>query len=165
MGRSIVTKGSSTKEAINTALNLLDAMKDQVDIEIIETERKGWLGIGSSPAVIKATFRDSSSEIDKVKIMQPVDSSGSLTTEIEISEEMEKYNNLAQLKKTHYKRPKSKWMDLDGKVWVKDGQILCKNAPGSYPLISPGKGMKLFQNNKVVESNVVVDICSRRVLP
>ena len=38
MGRSIVTKGSSTKEAINTALNLLDAMKDQVDIEIIETE-------------------------------------------------------------------------------------------------------------------------------
>lgn len=128
MGKSIVSKGTTIEEAIDTALHLLDALIDEIDIEVIETEKKGWMGLGSKPAVIRATLRDSLTESSKEEIKQPVDSLDLLATVPE----------------------------ADGKVWVKDGQIFCKNALDKYPRLSPGEGMKLFCNHKIVESTVVV---------
>jgi predicted RNA-binding protein Jag len=156
MGRSIIAKGATIKEAINTALDILDAMKDQVDIEIIEKESKGWLGIGSKPAVIRATFRNSSSDNNKPEIKQPADILNGLINDFRVSENVDDYDN-NQLLKTSYQPFATKPMDLDGKVWVNDGQIFCKNAPSKYPLITPGKGMKLYCNDELVENTIVVD--------
>src|SRR5690554_2131819 len=93
MGRSIVAKGASIKEAIHTALNLMEAKKDQVDIEIIETEKKGWMGIGSKPAVIRATYRDSSSENSSQNIEKPMDLLDRLVNDLQVVEQVDEFKS------------------------------------------------------------------------
>ena len=47
--------GKTVEEAIEAALRALSATRDEVDIEIIDTGNKGFLGIGAKPAQVKAT--------------------------------------------------------------------------------------------------------------
>jgi len=70
---------------------------------------------------------------------------------------MEMLDNMIQLTKTSDIRTNLKLMNHDGKVWVKDGQILCKNDPGKYPLVTPDKRIKIYRNHELVVSTVVVD--------
>lgn len=52
-----VEKSAKTKEeAIDLALNELDAAEDEVEIEVIEEGSKGVLGIGKKDAVVKVTL-------------------------------------------------------------------------------------------------------------
>jgi len=42
--RSVVSKGKNIEEAIQLGLKLLDTKKEEVDIEIIQHETKGFFG-------------------------------------------------------------------------------------------------------------------------
>ncbi|MGG4041200.1 Jag N-terminal domain-containing protein [Bacillus smithii] len=58
--RSVVSKGKNIEEAIQLGLKLLDTKKEEVDIEIIQHETKGFLGIGARKAIVKLTKVDAS---------------------------------------------------------------------------------------------------------
>jgi spoIIIJ-associated protein len=45
--------GKSVEEAIQEALTLLGQSRENVEIEIIDEPKKGWLGIGSRPAKVR----------------------------------------------------------------------------------------------------------------
>lgn len=64
--REVTASGQTIDEAIQSALEQLDTTKDNVDIEVIDEGKKGFLGIfGSSRAVIKATLaRDTITETE-----------------------------------------------------------------------------------------------------
>lgn len=56
MKRECITKGKTIDEAINAAALELGVDRDDLSIEIIDTPFKGFLGIGSTPARIKASY-------------------------------------------------------------------------------------------------------------
>lgn len=54
--REITASGQSVDEAINSALDQLSLSKDEVEIDIIDEGKKGFLGIfGASRAIVKVT--------------------------------------------------------------------------------------------------------------
>ncbi|MDB5053306.1 MAG: hypothetical protein JWM44_1356 [Bacilli bacterium] len=150
MNKYIVSKGKTVKEAVNTALDLLNAAHSDVDIEIIEPETKGILGIGAKPAVVRVTNRTIQNAANAS--FDPVVSLESLKNIVE-SMEFPKENQVPSPVVVARKADES---DLFGKVWVRDGQIFSKDAPDKYPLVSPAKGMNLYQNEVLVEKTVII---------
>jgi predicted RNA-binding protein Jag len=150
MGKNIVSKGKTVQQAVSIALELLNAHKDEADIEIIEPEKKGILGLGSRPAVVRVTVRK---EENSKSVEEPPSTFEALEQAVEslnlpkdTSSPLDTSNGAVPVAED----------DLSGKVWVSEGRICCKDAPDRYPLVSPGKGVKLYKNGELVEKTVVV---------
>ena len=56
MTKSIEVSGKTRDEAISAGLAQLGMSRDDVSVEILEQERHGFLGIGSSPAKVRLTY-------------------------------------------------------------------------------------------------------------
>lgn len=56
MKKSIVSTGKTIDLAIEAALRQLGLDRDSVSVQVIETPRSGFLGIGASPAKIEVTY-------------------------------------------------------------------------------------------------------------
>ncbi|SIS54578.1 RNA-binding cell elongation regulator Jag/EloR [Salimicrobium flavidum] len=46
---------STVKEAVQSALSELQATEDQVDVDVLDEGKKGFLGFGAKPAIVKVT--------------------------------------------------------------------------------------------------------------
>jgi|SRR5579871_812467 len=57
--RSVEAEGTTIDEAIDRALGMLHAERDQVEIEILANASRGVLGFGGKPARVRATIRES----------------------------------------------------------------------------------------------------------
>lgn len=60
--RTIETMGKTPEEAIEAALEQLDADRDEVEIDVVNEGRGGLLGIGSEPAVVRVTLLENADE-------------------------------------------------------------------------------------------------------
>lgn len=149
MSKSIVSKGKTVKQAVNTALDLLNATHSNVYIEIIESESKGILGIGGKPAVVRVTEKEGKQDLNPP--LDPLPSINSLQSIIESLETpIENQLHLPTVQKA------AEETDLYGKVWVRDGRIFCMDAPDKYPLVSPAKGIKLYKDDVLVDKTIVI---------
>lgn len=66
MMKSIEVSGKSEEEAIQSALDQLGLGRDEVSVEIIERAKAGFLGLKSTPAVIRVTFESDVSSAERV---------------------------------------------------------------------------------------------------
>jgi uncharacterized protein (DUF342 family) len=144
-GKSVVSKGKTVKKAVTIALDLLSQAIEDVDIEIIENESKGIFGIGSKHAVVRVSVKQHTAQ-------EELDDGHSLEELNKMVQSIEIPADLSNGKKKVQAPPS----DLLGKVWVKDGQIYCKDAPDKYPVLSPGNGMKLYKNDMLIETKVII---------
>ena len=64
---SIQVSGKTEEEAISSALAQLGKDIDEVSIEIVERAKSGFLGIGSSDAVVKVSYDRPETKTEKVK--------------------------------------------------------------------------------------------------
>ena len=62
MLKSIEVSGKSEDDAIQSALNQLGLTRDEVSVEIIERAKAGFLGLKSTPAVVRVTYETNESE-------------------------------------------------------------------------------------------------------
>lgn len=76
--------GKTVNEAIQNACIELGASSDQVEYEVIEKETKGFLGLGSKPAIIKAKKKNTISDIAREFIQKILDQM-EVVAEIEIT--------------------------------------------------------------------------------
>jgi len=67
MIESIEVTGKTEEEAIAAALAQLGLERDEVSVEIIERAKSGFLGLGSSPAVVKVNYERKDSQQEKVE--------------------------------------------------------------------------------------------------
>jgi spoIIIJ-associated protein len=58
MEKSIDVQGRNEDEAIELALEQLGLSRDDVSVEIIEQAKTGFLGLKSSPAIVRVTYED-----------------------------------------------------------------------------------------------------------
>jgi len=56
MTKSIEVSGKTESEAVAAALEQLGLSRDEVSIEIVERAKSGFLGIGSTPAVVRVSY-------------------------------------------------------------------------------------------------------------
>ncbi|MCY9666529.1 FapA family protein [Paenibacillus alginolyticus] len=153
-GNSIVSKGKTVKKAVMIALDLLSEKLEDVEIEIIENESKGILGIGSKQAVVRVTVKqqpDHKISTELVLDKHPPEELDQIIQSLDISEESIQPAHFNIKKIAHFSE-----VDLLGNVWVTDGQIYCKDAPDKFPVISPCKGLKLYKNDVLIEKTVII---------
>jgi spoIIIJ-associated protein len=92
--------GRTVEEAIETGLATLNLNRDQVEIDILEEGRTGVFGVGSRPATVRITARDSApapqtpaeedAEMETVSIDQDSDQTLDSTPDAVVSTEVEK---------------------------------------------------------------------------
>ncbi|MBO1513930.1 FapA family protein [Metabacillus sp. BG109] len=154
--QSIVSKGKDINDAIKLGLDLLDATKKEVNIEIIQNEKKGFLGIGSKGAVVKLTRLEQTPSVSK-NDQQPIEE---VDLEQLVSDFPEEKIGLDATPITrNLDEPpvfEAKTDSLEGKVWVRNGQLYCKSSPTQFPLVTVNEGIKLYKNNQRVSEKTTI---------
>lgn len=158
--QSIVSKGKDINDAIKLGLELLESTKKEVNIEIIQYETKGFLGIGSKEAVVKLTKLEKSADtctndrqnieigdLEQLVSELPDETINQVTTEITKGQD-----HIAE--KTAIEETD---MDiLAGMVWVRNGQLYCKSSPNQIPMVTVNGGIKLYKNNQLVKEKTII---------
>ncbi|ASF41412.1 protein jag [Halobacillus halophilus] len=55
--KQITATGTTVDEAVQSALEQLQTSKDQVQVDVIDEGKKGFLGFGSKPAIVKVSIQ------------------------------------------------------------------------------------------------------------
>lgn len=162
MMRSIITKGKTIKEAIDKGLEILEAAKKDVDIEIIESASQGIFGIGRKPAVVKLINKTSSDNTIKLNdyelINQIIESEDNKKTELSSYHQHENTPIQFTTSKIMIEKSKAKTNTNDGLVWINDGVVYCKDPQNNdmYPTITPQNGIFLYKNDEQVRGTTIV---------
>lgn len=68
MIKSLEVSGKTEEEAVASALAELGVERDDVSIEVVQRSKSGFLGIGSSPAIVRVSYEEPElSQEDKVR--------------------------------------------------------------------------------------------------
>lgn len=149
---SIISRGKNIEEAIQLGLKLLEVSKKEVNIEIIQQEEKGFMGIGKKKAIVKLSYVQNKSEnqnniasteelIDSIFQVEQTENSG--------------FQDKLNIPKS-YDTGTIDGAKLEGKAWVKDGQIYCKDSLFGYSTVDIGEGIHLFKNQQLVTTKSTV---------
>ncbi|HZG17474.1 MAG TPA: FapA family protein [Candidatus Bathyarchaeia archaeon] len=154
MSRSVVAKGKNVQDAVELALQLLSAKREQVDIEIVEMETKGIFGIGGKPAVVKVVVKENAPTQTPVNTAPAVDAMELLMSSIESLE----VAGQEQLGRDSVTRSTDHVLkgDVEGKVWVKNSVIYCKDSENKYPTLSTCPEVIVYKNDEVVEGMLII---------
>ncbi|WP_167569013.1 Jag N-terminal domain-containing protein [Brevibacillus migulae] len=159
MSRSVVAKGKTVPEAVELALQLLSATREQVDIEILEMETKGIFGIGGKPAVVKVVVKDNHTEA-AVQKGSASEAAQVVTDTMEILMNTIDGLELSDEGVGFAPNPPSIVPEgkegLEGMVWVKDGQIFCRDGVNKYPTVTTCPEVILYKNDEQVKGTVLL---------
>lgn len=128
---SIIAKGKTIKEAIQKGLELLNLSDQEVQVEIIQPEAKGFWGMGSKEALVK---------LSKIEQILP-------STE---SQQNQRLNNVHPMD--------SVINSTIGKAWVKDGMIYSQPSATQFPIVTIPDGIQLYKNKQLVTENQAVTV-------
>lgn len=175
---SILSKGKDVTEAINLALEILDTTREEIDIEIIDPGKKKAFGLGNKPAVVKVTKLSKVSmslETKQTKTKEPETKElvknqiETLQAELDLKsifDETTLFDGITIDDDTidpaqHSTDPfiqdrKIDIESLNGKVWVKDGIIQCKDDERSFPIIVIPDDISAYLNEQQVFGSILI---------
>ncbi|GEM04347.1 hypothetical protein HMI01_13350 [Halolactibacillus miurensis] len=170
---TFISKGRTVKEAIHLGLEALQLDRTQVEIEVLQIEKRGLLGIGNKDATVKLTYQldtTVTSPNPSIKGTMPethtsIDGMGLddfldyLNQASSIEEDIHEKNDKDDISQTiseasdaiHYEHHQS----LSGKVWVKDGQLFVKDSEEHQPSLKLEKGLLVKKNGETIEDTFI----------
>ncbi|WP_257391598.1 FapA family protein [Halalkalibacter krulwichiae] len=150
--KTIISKGKNINEAIQRGLIVLNATIEDVTIEIVQNEAKGFLKIGSRDAIVKLIMRDS--------VFSP---KSEASTQTDSHTTLEDIVNQIPTKETDWNEQEAErnvanhfTEETVGKAWVKDGQLYVKSAPKQLAMITITDGVKLLKDEQVIKERKVI---------
>lgn len=153
--QSIVSKGKTIEDAVNVGLNLLEASKKEVNIEILQQENKGFMGVGRKQAVVKLSINrleESQAQPEKSSYKDDMDSIEEYIENLSLYLIEDQKLNMND----SYPSTDMSPSNLEGKVWVKDNQLFVKNSPSHFSTVTACKGIKLIKNGEVVKEHTTI---------
>lgn len=163
--QSIISKGKNIEEAIKLGLQLMEASKKDVDIEIIQQETSGFIGIGKKQAVVKLSVKKSKPNMLRLEPSYSKIQSSSLEEVVNeyissIEKDKPMFSGTVDLDFQNLNNQHSSLEDepqMVGMAWVKNGEIFVLDSPSNYSTVTIGKGIRLIKNGVVVrESSTVI---------
>jgi hypothetical protein len=176
---TFISKGRTVKEAIELGLEALQLDRTQVEIEVLQIEKKGLLGIGNKEAVVKLTYQldttvtspnpsikgtipDTDTSVngmgleDFLDYLEETDYQETTGDESSLDKEAIGQSEINQTpnKKTdttHYEHHQS----LSGKVWIKDGELFVRDSEEHQPSLKLEKGLLVKKNGETIEDSFV----------
>lgn len=165
MNQSILSRGKDVLEAVEIGLAILETDRNQVSIEIIQHEKKGFLKLGTRPAIVKIS-KVKNREKDEDKAHVPIEKK-QIIKEQSLSffdveqavrglklEELDE--NEKQVPSGLGSRENHQEDSTEGMVWIKDGILHGRPSPFQYPTVTPGKYVKIYKNEEPVTGTTLV---------
>lgn len=139
----ILSKGRNVEEAVDLGLRLMNTSKDDVNIEIVNHGKERFWKVFSTEAVVKLTKHK--------KREEDVSDFESLINEF--FETDEKKNS-----KVHQNEERQEITidTLEGKVWVKHGEIHCGASKDSFPTIKIPEQITVLVNGEIFQGKSLV---------
>ncbi|MDV2883869.1 FapA family protein [Alkalihalophilus pseudofirmus] len=176
MAQSIISKGRDINEAISVGLSILNTTINDVNIEVIQNEKKGFLKIGKKTAVVKLTKRENTfnastnssinhqdfieqaaaREVTSENIIDEFEMMEKLISQLDIDEDGSiKEDSLSEtpIKETSVPATNNNGM---GKAWVENGLLQCNSSSTHYPVITVPKGINVYKNKERVTSSSLI---------
>ncbi|WP_053220237.1 FapA family protein [Virgibacillus senegalensis] len=158
--QNIVSKGKNVEEAIHLGLKLMEVNKQEVDIEVIQQETKGFVGIGRKEAVVRLSLAKASGESVKISDTQGPGFE-SLLDEMNNIPLYPKNDNTRQIEK----QPEHHQAELEGKAWVKEQQLFVRDTEAYYPTVTIDDDIAFYKNDSLVnEKSTIVSQKDKMVL-
>ncbi|OXS75755.1 flagellar assembly protein A [Domibacillus enclensis] len=164
--QSIISKGKTLQEAIDTGLYLLNVSRDEVNIEVIQQETKVFFGLKSKEAVVKMTkqlshaFTPAYEKKAEGDVKEKTDAFQLLDQMIDVLPEIDRApaDSLQDTWKAELKKPleQAPPNELAGKVWVQNGRLFCQSSPNKYPVVTIPEHVKLFRNRELVQEDTII---------
>lgn len=145
------------KEAIDLGLDIMDVKKYEVEIEILQQESKGVMGIGRKKAIVKLSLADKNKSSKNLVLASSdnpnniYESMEQLVDKVLVKSEAVSNDSVSFVVKENSERYQSIEKQLEGKVWVENGEIRVKDSAHQLPLIEIGDHVQLFIDNKLVK--------------
>ncbi len=70
--KQITQIGANIEEALHLALQKLGVTRDQVDVEVLQKGKKGFLGFGAKPAEVLVTVKEEEKVTINNEVVQPI---------------------------------------------------------------------------------------------
>ncbi|OMP67512.1 flagellar assembly protein A [Domibacillus epiphyticus] len=149
--QSIISKGKNLQEAIDVGLKLLEASKNEVNIEVIQQESKSFFKMKSKEAIVKITKLEQTtiSEQNHEESTDPFKLIDELLTNSQNVMD-DPVSNSVMEEESAPRRITKKADDLLGKAWVENGRLVCRCSPTHYPLVSIPDGVNVYKNNQLI---------------
>ncbi|MGP4040516.1 flagellar assembly protein A [Gracilibacillus sp. D59] len=139
----LVSKGKSVEEAISRGLKLMELNKKDVNIEIIQFDTEGFMGIGRKQAIVKLS--KSSNE--------------KLSTEPLSMDEMIDNAILREDDDLIAKEPNEvhSWENKkEGTAWIIDNELHIKSTDQKYATASISEDVSLYKNGQLINKKTIL---------
>ncbi|WP_100407024.1 FapA family protein [Bacillus solitudinis] len=154
--QSIVSKGRDINEAILLGLDLMETTRKNVNIEIIQQDTKGFLGVFSKEAIVKLTKLEASTPREEANSKtDSFDIAEQLVMSI-VDEETERVTTSKDQELENTNANNHETLSLEGKVWVKNGQICYQSSEDQYPLVTISEDIEVLKNNQIVKEKTFI---------
>ncbi|WP_047980860.1 FapA family protein [Ornithinibacillus contaminans] len=152
--QSIISKGKTVEEAIYLGLDQLDAKKSEVDIEIIQQEKQGFIGVGKRQAIVKMTLTNAqeSTQPSSTTSRSTIDAIETYLDDMPASNP----KNETKIEAVVTENDEEISDKLAGMAWVTEGKLVVKDSPTQLPTVTIGEGIQLIKNNQPVKQKSTV---------
>ncbi|WP_018923499.1 flagellar assembly protein A [Salsuginibacillus kocurii] len=123
--------------AVQQAETFYNVGEQELEIDVLQHEKKNWLNQLKQSAVIKVALKDEVESKNEASIEQLL---GTLTTNSSV---LEWERELVDA-------------DKRGKAWIKDGTLFTEDGKESFPIVYPGDGVRLLVNEEEVKEKCPV---------
>ncbi|GAA0465121.1 FapA family protein [Alkalibacillus silvisoli] len=147
MKRSLISKGKSVNEAIEEGLKILNKSTDEVNIEVLESGKKGVLFLGGKEAKVKLTVLE--------HVVMSYDQANVEMNNLDQSIE-QLVDDLDSMSNQENTPRDQSFMNEDHLIVIKDGDIHTREGEDYYPTIKPGKGIKLYKNGEPLVKTTII---------
>ncbi|MDM5335750.1 FapA family protein [Fictibacillus enclensis] len=142
MAKSIISKGKTLEEALETGLKLLKTSLENVDIEVIQPNRKGLFGLSNKQGIVKLSIVSEEHEIKSETSL------------------LLKNNNIPTIERTTANNQEaSNFKDLikvEGKAWISNGDVFMEGSSTNYPVLVPCSKVSLYKNGNKTNEAIII---------
>lgn len=155
--RSIISKGRNILEAVQIGLELLDAKKNEVDIEILEQEKKGFLGIGNKLATVKLSkINNSVNDDEETQKLNMNDIIHNIENTLEVLPEHQETSQIIASTRPQKEHDVQTPNKKEALAWVKNGELFIEDTPTQYPRVTIEKGIEVILNGTLVKEKTIL---------
>ena len=117
--------GATVEEAISLALQKLGASRNEVDVEVLQEGKKGFLGFGARPAEVRVTVKEVDSIIEKSEESHQTESDNIAVKEVVVDniESEDEAVSEKQQEEDPVEAAKSYLVDIAKELGIEDLQI------------------------------------------
>ncbi|MET1030141.1 flagellar assembly protein A [Domibacillus tundrae] len=152
MEPSIQIKGDTVEEAVNTALALLGAAIEEVNITVLSAPSKSLFGLRKRPAEVIVVKKSTSKPIHEEEKIKPKVDFEQLIDTLDMFDEIESETPALQLmeKELVLSNKEGSWAQL------KNGRIFVRVEGNRYPIIAPGTNVRVLVNGREIQQRTAV---------